>query len=97
MLTTVDGIVHVAKLMNAWPNRHLSQYTAISVETFDDIMQTIDYTLSNWSDCSEIICRFGSVGYVRGRNADAEVLLSNRFLIHIKFQVEHKDAQEDQR
>jgi hypothetical protein len=85
MKTTVDGIARFGKLMNMWPARYVDQYTHITATEFDDIMQTIDYEMSNWNDCSEVHCRFGSIGYVQGRDADAQILLSNKFLASIKY------------
>lgn len=87
MTITVDGITHICKLMNVWPgDKYPHLYTRVTVAEFDDIMATIDYRMSNWADCSEVYCRFGYVAYVRGRNADAEVLMSNKFLEQIKYE-----------
>jgi hypothetical protein len=84
--TVVDGIAHFGKLMDVWPVHYMHKYTPVTVAEFDDIMQTIDYVMSNWNDCSEVLCRFGSVAYIRGRNENATVLMSNDFLQHIKYQ-----------
>lgn len=82
----VTGIALLGKLMNMWPARYLDKYTRVTVAEFDDIMKTIDYRMSNWGDCSEVQCRFGRIGYVKGRNENAEVLLDNAFLTSIKYQ-----------
>lgn len=82
----VGGIALIGKLMNVWPARHIDRYTQISAAEFDDIMKTIDYSMSTWGDCAEVICPFGSIGYVKGREADAKVLMDNKFMARIKYQ-----------
>jgi hypothetical protein len=88
----VDGICYIGKLINVWPH-NLENYTQVSAAEFDDIMKTIDYRMDTYSDCSTVeiskqISGYDKhrLGYIKGRDADALILLRNDFLARIKYE-----------
>jgi hypothetical protein len=82
-LDTVAGIERMAKLMTNTPG---PDDVLISVDTFTDIMSTVDYVMDGWCHYDRVleVHTRRVLAHVNGRSHDAEIWLDRSFAEKIK-------------